>query len=71
MLLQEFDFEVKYRRGCENQAVDHLIGLSKEFELDINYSFPDKQVLAATLDLIPWITDFANCLVSELMAEGL
>jgi len=57
LLLQEFDFEVKDRRGCENQVADHLSRLDaenkEELELDINDSFPDEQVLAATLDLIP------------------
>jgi len=75
LLLQEFDFEVKDMRGCENQVVDHLSRLEAEkkegCELEINDAFPDEQVLAATLDLIPWFADFANFLVSDLMPEGL
>ncbi|XP_049410527.1 uncharacterized protein LOC125873697 [Solanum stenotomum] len=75
LLLQEFDFEVKDRRGCENHVVDHLSRLDienkEELEPEINDSFLDEQVLAATLDLIPWFADFANFLVSDLMPEGL
>ncbi|XP_049382870.1 uncharacterized protein LOC125847254 [Solanum stenotomum] len=71
----EFDLEVEDRRGCENQVADHLSRLEAEkrekLELEINDSFPDKQVLAATLDLIPWFDDFANFLISDLMLEGL
>ncbi|XP_049357043.1 uncharacterized protein LOC125821700 [Solanum verrucosum] len=75
LLLQEFDFEVNDRRGCENQVADHLSRLEAEkkenLEFEINDAFPDEQVLATTLDLIPWFVDFANFLVSDLMPEGL
>ncbi|XP_015084146.1 uncharacterized protein LOC107027506 [Solanum pennellii] len=30
LLLQKFDFEVKYRKGTENQAVDHLSSVEDE-----------------------------------------
>ncbi|KAH0743140.1 hypothetical protein KY290_031133 [Solanum tuberosum] len=57
LLLHEFDFEVKDIRGCENQVANHLSRLEaenkEELELEINDSFPNEQVLAATLDLIP------------------
>ncbi|XP_049391578.1 uncharacterized protein LOC125856012 [Solanum stenotomum] len=75
LLLQEFDFEVKDMRGCENQVADHQSRLEaerkEECELEINNAFPNEQVLAATLDLIPWFVDFANFLVSGLMPEVL
>ncbi|XP_049360661.1 uncharacterized protein LOC125825364 [Solanum verrucosum] len=75
LLLQEFDFEVKDRRGCENQVVDHLSKLEAEkkevLELEIDEAFPDEHVLAATLDLIPWFADYANFLVSDVLSEGL
>ncbi|XP_049372514.1 uncharacterized protein LOC125837433 [Solanum verrucosum] len=48
LLLQEFVFEVKDRRGCENQVADHLSRLDaekkKELELEISDSFSDKQM---------------------------
>jgi len=75
LLFQEFDFEVKDRRGCENQVADHLSRLEAEkkevLELEINDAFSDEQVLAATLDLIPWFADYANFLASDVMPEGL
>ncbi|XP_049392927.1 uncharacterized protein LOC125857385 [Solanum stenotomum] len=43
----------------------------EECEQEINDAFPDEQVLAAILDLIPWFADFANFLVSDLMPGGL
>lgn len=35
LLLQEFDFEVKDRKGIENQVVDHLSHLSEVVILNL------------------------------------
>lgn len=63
------------RKESENQVADHLSKLEDESRLkewlNINDSFPDEQVLAASIDLIPWFADFANFLVSDIMPEGL
>lgn len=73
LLLQEFDFEVKDRKGCENQVADHLSRLECEKaikdKLDIYDSFPDEKILAAKLEQIPWYADFANYVVSEVMPD--
>ncbi|XP_015166960.1 uncharacterized protein [Solanum tuberosum] len=75
LLLQELVYEVKDRKGCENQVADHLYRLEEkekeEVDLDTDDSFPDEQVLAVTLNLIPWFDNFANYLVSDLIPEGL
>lgn len=46
LLLQEFYFEVKDKRGCENQVENHLSRLEAkkkgEDELDIDDSFPNE-----------------------------
>ncbi|MFV1224578.1 ribonuclease H family protein, partial [Klebsiella pneumoniae] len=68
LLLQEFDFEVLDRKGTENQVADHLSRLEDESmrelgdKTDIDDTFLDDHVLAASQDLIPWFTDFANYL---------
>ena len=73
LLLQEFDFVVKDRKGTENQVADHLSRLEEEAMLklgdraEINDAFPDEQVLAASHDLIPWFADFANYLASDIV----
>ncbi|WMV49906.1 hypothetical protein MTR67_043291 [Solanum verrucosum] len=73
LLLQEFDFVVKDRKGTENQVADHLSRLEEEAMLklgdraEINDTFPDEQVLAASHDLISWFADFANYLASDIV----
>ena len=60
MLLQEFDFEMKYRKMTDNQVADHLFRLEDEAmcelgeETEIDDAFPYKNVLAASHDSIPW-----------------
>ena len=73
LLLQEFDFEVRDKKGTENQVADHLSRLEDEGirELgDKTYTddtFPDEHVLAASQDLIPWFADFVNYLASDIV----
>ncbi|XP_047252222.1 uncharacterized protein LOC124887087 [Capsicum annuum] len=76
-LLQEFDFEVKDRKGTENQIADHLSRLDEEAMqkvakgLEIDDIFLDEQILAVSQDLIPWFVDFVNYLASDLVPEDL
>lgn len=43
----------------------------KSVKLEIDDSFPDEQVLVATLDLVPWYADFDNYLVSNIILDDL
>ncbi|XP_073039239.1 uncharacterized protein [Primulina eburnea] len=48
LLVQEFDFEVKDRKECENQVADHLSKLELEKKNEegvIQETFPDEQLL--------------------------
>lgn len=64
--LQEFDYEVKDRKGTENKVADHLYKLKEEAILkmedvaEIDDAFPDEQVMAAYHYMIPWFTDFTT-----------
>ncbi|PHT27221.1 hypothetical protein CQW23_33175 [Capsicum baccatum] len=75
LLLQEFDFEVKDRRGYENQVADHLSRLENEHiaqpYLDIDDAFPDEEILATIMEELPWYADFANFVVSNVMPANL
>ncbi|XP_073061910.1 uncharacterized protein [Primulina eburnea] len=64
LLLQEFDFEVRDRKGCENQVADHLSRLEreeKEEEGAIQETFPDEQLFEVN-SVLPWFADIANYL---------
>ncbi|XP_073125943.1 uncharacterized protein [Henckelia pumila] len=54
LLLQEFDFEIKDRKGTENPVADHLSKLVKEEEsMPISELFPDEQLFQVK-DMVPW-----------------
>ena len=76
MLLQEFDFEVKYRKGMQNQDANHLSRLEVEVmrelgeKVETDDAFLDEHVLAASQDLIPWFAYFASYLESDVVPSG-
>ncbi|GJY03418.1 reverse transcriptase domain-containing protein [Tanacetum coccineum] len=73
LLLQEFDIEIKDRKGTENVAADHLSQIendeiSDDIELDIN--FPGETLMEINTKNEPWFTDFANYLVALISDRG-
>ena len=75
LLLQEFDFEVKDRKGCENQVADHLSRMEgkqeSSDEIKINDAFPDEEILAAAMEKLPWYADYANYIMSGVLTNEL
>nr|XP_027060713.1 uncharacterized protein LOC113687258 [Coffea arabica] len=71
LLLQEFDVEIKDKKGSENLVADHLSRLEYipiKDQVPIQENFPDEFVLA--LRNSPWYADFANYLVSGEIQKG-
>ena len=63
LLLQEFDLEIKDKKGSENVVASHLSHLEAEIvehnAKDISETFLDKQLL--TMDsVLPWYADYVN-----------
>jgi len=61
LLLQEFDLEIRDKKGSNNVVVDHLSWIFIESSLiPVHDSFPDKQMFEITPQEIPWYTDIVN-----------
>ncbi|XP_070014971.1 uncharacterized protein [Nicotiana sylvestris] len=75
LFLQEFDLEIVDGKGSENQVTDHLSRLEEEGRpkdgLEINDAFLDKQLFSVSLNCIPWFTDVANFLVTDIVLSEL
>ncbi|XP_016704263.1 uncharacterized protein [Gossypium hirsutum] len=64
LLLQEFDIEVREKRGCENLVADHLSRIKVPFDdFYIKEEFPDES-LFSTEALLPWYADIVNFLAT-------
>ena len=65
LLLQEFDLEIKDKKGCDNVIADHLSRVEKnkveEEEAELTENFPDEQLFKFSFQL-PWYADIVNYL---------
>ena len=60
LLLQEFNLEIRDKKGSENVVADHLSHLIQEEELlPLKEDFLDEQLLATTSST-PWYADIVN-----------
>ena len=65
LLLQEFDIEIRDKKGAENVVADHLSRLETEQEdkqEPIKELFPDEMLFAIRFMDTPWFADIANFL---------
>ena len=69
LLLQEFDLEIKDKKGTENLVADQLSRLEgPSEEIQINDDFLDKQLLAfEDKKPVPWFADLVNYLVARVL----
>ena len=70
LLLQEFDLEIKDKKGCDNVITDHLSRVEKtnvkEEEMEVTENFPDEQLFQVSFQL-PWYADIVNFLACGVM----
>ena len=71
LLLQEFDLEIKDKKGTKNLVADNLSRLEGlRDEVQVNDNFPDKQLLAiADIQPVPWFSDYVNYLVAKVIPQ--
>ncbi|GJV81781.1 reverse transcriptase domain-containing protein [Tanacetum coccineum] len=66
LLDEEFDIEIKDKKGIENVATDHLSRIEndeKSDDSDVDDNFPAETLMEITTKDTPWFPDFANYLV--------
>ena len=70
LLLQEFDLEIKDKKGSDNVIADHLSRLEKNIEEEkggeIEENFLDEQLFLLSIQT-PWYADIVNYLACGLM----
>ena len=67
--MQEFDLEIKDKKGIENLVADHFSRLEgPRDEVQINDNFPDEQLFEIEgVQPIPWFADYVNYLVAKVI----
>ncbi|CAN6544562.1 unnamed protein product [Malus baccata var. baccata] len=71
LLLQEFNIEIRDKKGSENVVADHLNRLvHEEDSLPILETFPDEQLLSLEVSE-PWYADLVNYLVTKQVPSTL
>ncbi|GKB05577.1 reverse transcriptase domain-containing protein [Tanacetum coccineum] len=74
LLLQEFDIEIKDRKGTENVAADHLSRIENDETSDdseVDENFPGETLMEINTKDEPWFADFANYLVGDIIPKGM
>ena len=74
LLLQEFDMEIRDKKGVENVVASHLSRLENskeglEKESSIKEEFPDEYLFS--VHITPWFADIANFLASDILPPNL
>lgn len=73
LLLQEFDLEIRDKKGSENVVADHLSRLLHEeemSELPLGEQFPDEQLFAINVHP-PWYADIVNYITTKVFPSSM
>ena len=72
LLLQEFDLEIKDKKGCDNVIADHLSRVeqneTEKEEAELTENFPDEQLFKVSFQ-IPWYADIVNYLAYGVVPQ--
>ncbi|XP_062080769.1 uncharacterized protein LOC133785563 [Humulus lupulus] len=73
LLLQEFDMEIRDKKGTKNLVAIHLSRLEKgeehnEIDEQIDENFPDEQLFSIECEeKLPWFADYVNYLAAKVV----
>ncbi|GJX51955.1 reverse transcriptase domain-containing protein [Tanacetum coccineum] len=70
----EFDIEIKDRKGTENVAADHLSQIENDETSDdrvVDDNFPRETLMEINTKDEPWFADIANYLVGDIIPKGM
>jgi hypothetical protein len=67
LLLQEFDIEIRDKKGTENVVADHLSRLITEDATPISETFPDEKLMHIAHNPAPWFANIVNYFVTGQM----
>ena len=71
LLLQEFDLEIRDKKGTKNLVADHLSRLTTSEEPSpLHDNFPD-EYLFSLQETVPWYVDIVNYLVTKTLPDDL
>ena len=72
LLLQEFDLEIKDKKGCDNVIADHLSGVERnkaeKEEEGLTENFLDEQLFQLSFQL-PWYANIVNYLACGVIPQ--
>ncbi|GJR59626.1 reverse transcriptase domain-containing protein [Tanacetum coccineum] len=74
LLLQEFDKEIKDKKGTENVVADHLSRIDNNESSDdseVDNNFPEETLMEINTRNEPWFADFVNYLVGDIIPKGM
>ncbi|CAM8895394.1 unnamed protein product [Rhodiola kirilowii] len=77
LLLQEFDIEIRDKKGAKNLVTDHMSRLElgeldhEEDKLLMTDSLAGEQLMSVDVDVVPWYVDFVNHLACEIIPPDL
>ncbi|GJY47809.1 reverse transcriptase domain-containing protein [Tanacetum coccineum] len=74
LLSQEFDIEIKDRKGTENVTADHLSRIENDESSDdseVDDNFLGETLMEINTKDVLWFTDFANYLVTDIIPKGM
>nr|GEU31671.1 DNA-directed DNA polymerase [Tanacetum cinerariifolium] len=74
LLLQEFDIEIKERKGTENVAADHLSRIEKDEtsnDSEVDDYFPGETLMKIDTRNEPWFPEFTTYLAGDIIPKSM